>query len=249
MSEHIGLNKLEGFGPIYIINLESRKDRLDYIKTEFNFYGIQDYSVVPAYDGETFNFDDIVFEKDKLQLSKNELGATISHLNTIKYWLDNSESDYAIIVEDDLSLETTNSWNFTFKNFLESINKKYDMLQLCIIHNYKINPRLHMREVRDWSAACYLIKRDRAQKLLDKYFIDGKYVLPQTRAAVADVVVYSNCKTLSIPLFTYSMNLGSSINLEFDKTAEETKKFDAHSSSREQTLEYWRNNDLPRLVL
>ena len=249
MSEHIGLNKLEGFGPIYIINLESRKDRLDHIKTEFNFYGIQDYSVISAYDGENFNFDDIVFEKDKLKLSKNELGATISHLNTIKHWLESSDSEYAIIVEDDLSLETTNYWNFTFKNFLESINKKYDILQLCIIHNYKINPRLHMREARDWSAACYLIKRDRAKKLLEKYFIDSKYVLPQTREAVADIVVYSGAKTLSIPLFTYNMELQSSINIEFNKTAEETGKFDAHRSSREQTLEYWRNNDLPKLVL
>jgi len=163
--------------------------------------------------------------------------------------LDNSDSEYAIIVEDDLSLETVKSWNFTFSDFLKSINKKYDMLQLCIIHNYKINPRLHMREVRDWSAACYLIKRDRANKLLKKYFIDGKYVLPQTRSAVADIVIYSNSKTLSIPLFTYNMELGSSINLEFDKTAQETKKFDAHASSREQTLEYWRNHDVPRLVL
>lgn len=249
MSEHIGLNKLEGFGPIYVINLESRKDRLDYITKEFENNGLKNYTVVPACDGETFNFDDIVFEKDKLQLSKNELGATISHLKTIKEWLENSDSEYAIIVEDDLSLETVNSWNFSFADFLKSINKKYDMLQLCIIHNYKINPRLHMREVRDWSAACYLIKRDRAKALLEKYLIDGKYVLPQTRAAVADVVVYSGCKTLSIPLFTYSMSLGSSINLEFDKTAEETKKFDAHTASREQTLEYWKDNDLPRLVL
>ena len=249
MSEHIGLNKLDGFGPIYVINLESRKDRLDYIKKEFESNGIKDYSVVEACDGETFNFNDVVFEKDKLQLSSNELGATISHLKTIEYWLNNSDSDYAIIVEDDLSLETTAFWNFTFSDFLKSINKKYDMLQLCIIHNYKINPRLHMREVRDWSAACYLIKRDRAKALLEKYFIDGKYVLPNTRAAVADVVVYSNCKTLSVPLFTYDMELGSSINLEFDKTAEETKKFDAHLSSRDQTLEYWRNNDLPKLVL
>ena len=105
-----------------------------------------------------------------------------------------------------------------------------------------------MREVRDWSAACYLIKRDRAKKLLEKYFIDGKYVLPRSRAAVADALIYSNCKTLSIPLFTYTMGLGSSINIEFDKTAEETGKFDIHITSRNQTLDYWRNHDVPRLV-
>lgn len=248
MSEHIGLNKLEDFAPIYTINLQARTDRLDYIKSEFEKHNIKDYTVVPAYDGDTFDFDSIVFEKDNLQLSKNELGATISHLETIKYWLENSESDYAIITEDDLSLETVDSWNFKFSDFLKSIKKPYDMLQLCIIHNYKINPTLHMREVRDWSAACYLIKRDRAKKLLEKYFIDGKYVLPRSRAAVADALIYSNCKTLSIPLFTYTMGLGSSINIEFDKTAEETGKFDIHITSRNQTLDYWRNHEIPKLV-
>lgn len=249
MSEHIGLNKLEGFGPIYVINLESRQDRLEHIKKEFDTYGVKEYNILPAYNGETFNFNEIVFEREKIQLSNNELGATISHLKTIEYWLNNSDSEYAIIVEDDLSLETVKYWNFTFNSFLNSINKKYDMLQLCIIHNYKINTRLHMREVRDWSAACYLIKRDRAKSLLAKRFIDGKYVLPQTRAAVADSVIYEGGKTLSIPLFTYNMELESSINIEFDKTAEETKKFDAHKESKKQTLEYWENNDLPQLVL
>lgn len=249
MSEHTGLNKLESFSPIYIINLKSRTDRLEYIKNEFNKYNITDYTVVPAFDGNTFDFDSIVFEKDNLQLSNNELGATVSHLETIKYWLENSESDYAIIVEDDLSLETVNFWNFKFSDFIKSIKKPYDILQLCIIHNYKINPTLHMREARDWSAACYLIKRDRAKKLLEKYFIDGKYVFPKSRASVADSLIYSNSKTLSIPLFTYTMDFGSSINVEFDKTAEETGKFDIHITSKNQTLDYWSNHDVPRLVL
>jgi hypothetical protein len=44
------------------------------------------------------------------------------------------------------------------------------------------------------------------------------------------------------------MGLGSSINIEFDKTAEETGKFDIHITSRNQTLDYWRNHDVPRLV-
>jgi GR25 family glycosyltransferase involved in LPS biosynthesis len=248
MLEHTGLNKLKGFSPIYVINLESKADRLDYIKNHFEKYEIKDYKIIPAYDGDTFDFDKIVFEKDKLQLAKNELGATVSHLEAIKLWLETSDSEYAIIAEDDLSLETVDFWNFEFSSFVESIKKPYDMLQLCIIHNYRVNPSLHMKEKRDWSAACYLIKRNRAEALLKKYFIDGKYVLPSSRVALADILIYEGCKTLSIPLFTYTMDYGSSINLEFDKTAEETGKFSIHTTSKEQTLEYWRNHEVPKLV-
>lgn len=250
MQERIGsLNKLDGFYPVYVINLESRLDRLNHIKKEFNRYGVTEYEVFNAVDGENTDFNDIVFQKENLQLSNAELGTTISHLKTISHWLETSDSEYAIIVEDDLSFETVDKWNFIFSDFIKSINKPYDILQLCIIQNYKINTNLHMREKLDWSAACYLIKRDAGKKLIDKYFIDNKYVLPQNRTAVADSIVYSGSKTLSIPLFTYNLELPSSINFEFNLSAEQTNKFSTHISSKKQTLEYWNNNELPKLVL
>lgn len=250
MSEHIGFHeKLTGFSPVYVINLESRADRLEHIKKQFLDYGINEYNVFSAVDGETFDFDSAVFEKNKIPLSNGELGASLSHLKVIEYWLNTSESDYAIIVEDDLSLETVDKWNFKFNDFIKSVNKPYDMLQLCIIQNHIINTNLHMREKMDWSAACYLIKRDRAKQLVKKHIVDGKFVLPQNRTAVADSVIYDQCKVLSIPLFTYNLELPSSINFEFNRSAEETDKFSTHISSKKQTLDYWSKNDLPRLVL
>lgn len=250
MQEHIGShNKLNGFEPVYVINLESRKDRLDHIKKEFKKYGVTEYEVFNAVDGENADFNDLVFQKEKLQLSNAELGATISHLKTISHWLETSDSEYAIVVEDDLSLETVDRWNFIFSDFIKSINKPYDILQLCIIQNHKINTNLHMREKMDWSAACYLIKRDAGRKLINKYFIDNKYVLPQDRSAVADSIIYSGSKTLSIPLFTYNLELPSSINFEFNLSAEQTDKFSTHISSKKQTLEYWSKHELPKLVL
>ena len=125
MSEHIGLNKLKGFEPIYVINLESRKDRLEYIKNELEKNNIAEYEIFKAIDGSNFNFDEILFEKDKLKLSDNELGATLSHLKAIEHWYNTSDSEYAIIIEDDLSFETVSKWGFTFNEFLKSINLKY----------------------------------------------------------------------------------------------------------------------------
>jgi GR25 family glycosyltransferase involved in LPS biosynthesis len=249
MLEHTGLNKLEGFAPVYVINLESRKDRLEYIKNELEKNNIKEYEIFKAIDGSSFNFDEVLFEKDKLKLSNNELGATLSHLKAIEHWYKTSESEYAIIIEDDLSFETVSKWGFTFNEFLKSINKPYDMLQLCIIHNYTINTNLHMREMRDWSAACYLIKRNRAKELIEKHFIDGKYVLPQTRFAVADSLVYHRSKVLSVPLLTYTLDLDSSIDIEGNQNVKDDIKPVMHLSSKQQTLAYWEKNELPKLVL
>lgn len=242
MSEHIGLNKLKGFEPIYVINLESRKDRFDYMSNQFTENNIKNYTFVHGYDGKTFDLEKIVFNKTSIQLTNNEMAASISHLKAIDFWLKNSNSDYAIIMEDDLSFETVKKWNFNFNDFIKSIKSPYDMIQMCIIHNYKINTTLHMRETGDWSGACYLIKRTRAEQLLKKYFIDDKYVLPQSHyEACPESVVFLGCKVLSVPLFTYNMELESSI--EADYHAPFTKE-QVLLKSKIQTLDYWSNNNM-----
>jgi hypothetical protein len=104
-----------------------------------------------------------------------------------------------------------------------------------------------MREMRDWSAACYLIKRNRAKELIEKHFIDKKYVLPQTRSAVADSLIYNRCKVLSIPLLTYNMNLDSSIDIEGNIIVKDDIKPSMQSNSKKQTLDYWKNNNAVRM--
>jgi GR25 family glycosyltransferase involved in LPS biosynthesis len=244
MSELIGLNKLDGFGPIYVINLESRTDRLEYIKNQFKDIGISEYDIFQAVDGASAVWEDLVFERSLLSLSNSELGATISHLGVIKKWLETSDSDYCIVIEDDLSFETVKYWDFTFKDFIESIDKKYDILQFCIIHNYKVNTSLHIREHRDWSAACYLITRDWAKSLIDKYFIDGKYVLPKDYKALADFIIYYKSKCYSKPLFTYSVDFETSITAPNNTKEDKENPFGIHHKSRNDVISYWENYGL-----
>ena len=51
-------------------------------------------------------------------MSSGEIGCTTSHLKAIKHWLETSDSSYAIIMEDDCSLETVQCWNFTWDDFI-----------------------------------------------------------------------------------------------------------------------------------
>lgn len=236
MSAHTGSNKLEGLSPLYVINLESREDRRNYILNAMQKAGIESYTLIKAVDGNNADLDSLLHGREKIPLSNPELGATISHLQTIKQWLEESDSEYAIIIEDDLSFETVGFWDFTFKDFLNSIDKEYDILQLCIIHNYKINRKFHIKEKHNWSAACYLIKRDWAQKLIAKHYIDNKIALYPNWESLADALIYNEAKAYSIPLFTYTLDFESSINKEHQKTS--------HKRSREQTLEYWQNKNI-----
>ncbi len=236
MQAHTGSNKLKGFGPVYVINLEEREDRRNYIENALKNAGVENYKLVKATNGNDPIVNDLVHGREKIPLSNPEIGAAVSHLQTIKQWLEESDSEYAIIIEDDLSFETVDSWDFTFEGFLSSVDKEYDVLQFCIIHNYRINRKLHLKEKHDWSAACYLIKREWAQKLIEKHYIDNKIALYPNWESLADALIYREARAYSVPLLTFTLEFESSINQEHQNGS--------HKRSREQTLEYWASKNL-----
>jgi GR25 family glycosyltransferase involved in LPS biosynthesis len=244
MLEHIGLNKLEEFGPVYVINMKRSLDRKNYIQNHFKKYGVLDYTFIDAVDGSKEDVKNLLNNPiNESVISKNEISCTISHLKAIEYWLKNSDSEYAIIAEDDVSFETTDFWEFTWKNFLSSVNKNYDILQMAIINNFLINPRLHLREFLDWSAAVYLIKRPYAKKLIAKHKIDDKYTFVQESRykCLSEGVLFGSSLSYSIPLFTYSLDHGSSLNEDHINTI--------HKNSKNQTLSYWQQNSMFKLDL
>jgi GR25 family glycosyltransferase involved in LPS biosynthesis len=227
-------NALKDFGPIYVINLKSKEDRLNNIKKEFNKHGVKDYTIIEAVDGSNEDLSLLVDNPSSVKISNNEIACTVSHLKTIKHWLDTSKSEYAIIIEDDLILDTVNDWQWTWNEFLSKIDLDYNMLQLSIIHNGRVNTSLHYREVRDSSTACYLIKRSWAERLVNTYIQNDKVVFKTMLGptAVADYLIYHEAICLAFPLFTYSLDFGSSINEEHVDTI--------HKKSRQEVLDFWK---------
>jgi GR25 family glycosyltransferase involved in LPS biosynthesis len=228
-------NKLESFGPIYVINLKDRKDRKDFMLKQFKSHGIKDFTFIDAIDGNTHNMESDVIKFDALTLTKPELGAAMSHLTAIKTWLETSDSDYAIIMEDDVSFETVQYWDFNWSEFLKNINKKYDILQMCIIHNININTNTHLKEINDWSAGAYLIKREYAEKLIKKHYPDDKFNFYLDKKSVADFLIYYTAKTYSTPLFVTNLKLNSSINQDHI--------LQSHTRSYNQITEFWKSKN------
>lgn len=227
-------NTFNGFVPIYVINLKNREDRKKHIDSEFKKHSIKKYIFFEAVDGNDESIKDLLISKDT-KLSNKELACTMSHLLAIKKWLDTDSSEYAIIMEDDLSFDTVKYWPFTWKEFLGSIKHNYDMLQLCIVNIRKINTSFHLREIHDTSAACYLIKRDRAKALIEKHIVDGKFNIPASRYySVADTLVYAGALCYSFPLFTDSPDMESDISKDRDVNTDAI-----HVKSKKEVLAFW----------
>jgi len=208
--------KLKNIGPIYCINLDEQPERWQYMESQFKHWEIENYTRISGYDGREDDLSDIIIGKYPDTMSSGEIGCTTSHLKAIKYWMETSDSPYAIFMEDDCNLDIIRFWNFTWNDFYAHIPYDWDVVQLAIICTGDIHVKLHKRFVNDFSTACYLITRHHAEKLLRLHVRGDKYKLDQgvKPRAVADDLIYNSGNTYSIPLLLYRTELGSSIHPE-----------------------------------
>jgi hypothetical protein len=206
--------KLKNFGPVYCINLDGQPDRWQYMEEQFKYWEVENYERISAYDGREDDLSDIITGRYPEMMSSGEIGCITSHLKAIKYWMENSDSPYAIIMEDDCDLDLARFWNFSWDDLYAHFPYDWDVVQLAIICTGDIHARLHKRFVNDFSTACYVINRHHAQKLLKFHVKGNKYRLDNgvKPRPVADDLIYNSGNTYSIPLLMYNIELGSSIH-------------------------------------
>ena len=228
--------KLNGIGPIYYLNLDGQPERRQYMEDQFKYWQVENYERISAYDGREDDLSDIIKGKYPVMMSSGEIGCTTSHLKALKHYLETSASPYAIIMEDDCSLELVRFWNFTWADFYSQFPYDYDVVQLAIICTGDVHITLHKRFVNDFSTACYVISRHHAEKLVRLHCRGDKYKLDQgvKPRPVADDLIYNSGNTFAIPLLLYRTELGSSIHPEH---------VDAfHRGNYEAQYNWWKQN-------
>ena len=211
--------KLKNIGPIYCINLDEQPERWEYMKDQFEYWEIENYTRISAYDGREDDLSDIITGRYPTNMLTGEIGCTTSHLKAMKHFLDTSDAPYAIMMEDDCDLELVKFWNFTWADFYAHVPYDWDCIQLAIICTGDLHVKLHKRFVNDFSTACYMITRHHAEKLVRLHCRGGytgkqKYKLDQgvKPRPVADDLIYNAGNTFAVPLFMYKVELGSSIH-------------------------------------
>jgi|TARA_B100001094_G_C18195412_1_gene810425 hypothetical protein len=228
--------KLDGFGPVYCINLDGQPERWEYMEKQFNYWEVKNYERISAYDGRDDDLSDIIYGRYPEMVSSGEIGCITSHLKTIKHWYETSDSPYAVIMEDDCKLDLVKYWNFTWRDFYSKVPYDWDVIQLAIISTGDIHVGLHKRFVNDFSTACYIINRHHAEKILRLHCKKGKYKLDNgvKPRPVADDMIYNSGNTFSIPILLYHIPLGSSIHPDH---------IDAfHKNSHDGIWNFWSQN-------
>jgi hypothetical protein len=234
------MNKLGGFGPVYVINLLRRTDRREHMKKLFKDYEVTDYTFIDAFDAQE-NIHQYIYDSERSNpraAKRTETAACMSHLKAIKHWLDTSDTEYAIFAEDDLSMDTVQFWPWTWQEFMDAIYFDYDVLQLCLTQFGQKNVKMHKRFKTDYSAGLYILKRSHAQLIIKKMIVDEKYNVNINRDEVIvdhSIIMGNTDKSYACGLFTYDINTPSDINPSAHKL---------HTKSRESILQYWKQNKL-----
>ena len=228
--------KLKNFEPVYCINLDGQPERWEYMENQFKYWEVDNYTRISAYDGRDDDLSDIIKGKYPENMSSGEVGCTTSHLKAMKYYLETSDSPYAIMMEDDCSLDLVRFWNFKWNELYAHFPYDYDVVQLAIICTGDIHVRLHKRFVNDFSTACYVISRYHAEKLVRLHCRGDKYKLDQgvKPRPVADDLIYNSGNSFAIPLLVYKFELGSSIHPVHGDAY--------HKQNYEAQVNYWTQN-------
>ena len=197
--------KLKGIGPIYYINLDGQPERKQYMEDQFEYWEVKNYERIAAYDGREDDLSGIIKGRYPENMTSGEIGCVTSHLKAIKHWYETSDSPYAIMMEDDVSLDLVRFWNFSWRDFYCRIPYDWDCVQIAIICTGDVHVKIHKRFVNEFSTACYIITRHHAEKLIrlhcrgDKYKLDNG-VRPRP---VADDLLYNSGNSYSLPLLLY----------------------------------------------
>lgn len=170
------MNKLEDLPTIHYISLEESFERRINLENWFKKYGITNY--VPHLFKRFHEYDYNLVGPYVNLIAPSGKGAITSHFKLLKEWYEDTDEPYTIIVEDDLSLESVEYWNFTWKEFFEKLPEDWKCVQFVIIREYFCeNYTFEKRKEKDWCAAAYLIKREYVKLLLDLYYFNENFNL------------------------------------------------------------------------
>jgi len=208
--------KLQGLPHIYWLNLDADEQRRIYMEAQFKYWEITNHTRISGFDGRT---DDCAYHlKGRVpdNITSGELGCCLSHLKAIKHFYEETDDEYCMIVEDDVSFDIAKYWNFTWKEFFGLVPYDWDCLQLTTICTGDIHVKLHLKFINDFSAAVYLISRHHAAKIIKNHVRGDKFKLDNgvKPRAVSEDVILETGRTYTIPIFLYNLNFGSTIHQE-----------------------------------
>lgn len=159
------MKPLKDFGPAVVINLKDRSDRRAYIESTFAEYEIDNYSFFEAYDARHLD--------GQYKMTGGQIGCSMSHLLAIKEWYLGGGEPFLIVLEDDISLDNSKYWSWTWSDFIDAISFEFDVMHLStwaldLGMPEDLSPVKRGPDDLRLLTSCYIISRNGAKQVLEK---------------------------------------------------------------------------------
>lgn len=169
-------NKLKGIPHIYYFNLDKKTDRKQYMESQFDKWGLE-HTRISADFYNINNISDWSVNKivgDKSDTDIRLFAPAMMHFDFFKEWLEKSNEDYVIVMEDDYDLDIIEYWHFDWEYLMARLPYDWDCIQLGYESSDIISFYLHPVK-QDYSFGPCLLNRDYIQKLLNLHCVGEKY--------------------------------------------------------------------------
>lgn len=235
-------NPLEGLPPAYCLTLNGEHARQGETIRQFAKYNAT-VTFHFGFDGRVTNYKQsphIVTADYINDMSSGDIACCMGHISMIKRWLDESDSDMALFVEDDINLENCEHWSFNWKELMARLPKDWKAIQFALIRSDPITEvRFRSRVTADWCVTAYLLKRDYAKWLVAQYYRGDRMHL-HTPGDPRAIPIVENCvyfpaepHVYSFPIFTEKNAYASTF------FGGGQKKVKTHNDNSEKAVTAW----------
>ena len=206
----------------YWINIDRCVDRKEYMEKQFRDKNIDNYRI-SAETPETIIDYTIIRNVDSTDTTQEEIGCILSHLKAIKKGYDDGD-EYFCILEDDLEF-TNIDFEKIFKYIDDFQNKNNEVIEILqfftnghppvieLYNQHFLKDEIIRKRVEPYpSTAYYLISREGARKILDKFILsENNYDLSYSHWTAADHIIYAvvNSYILTYPIAVSDITFGS----------------------------------------
>ena len=212
----------------YWINMDKCIDRKEFMDNQFKQKNIDNFRISAETPDTIINYNIIRNDESIATTTPEEISCILSHLKAIEQGYDDGDP-YFCILEDDLDFA-----NIDFSKILCYVeeaqnknNEKVEILQLytsghpVVIQLYNehfLKNELIIKRAESYPGAVYyLLSREGARKILDKYVLSkNNYDISYSSWTAADNIIYAavNSFVLTYPVVVTDIAYGSTLHPE-----------------------------------
>ena len=223
----------------YYINLDRCEDRNRDMKRFFDTkLKTKNYKRIAGLDGKKIfdsKLEDTFFEFPDSGINKGKsvgaYGCTYSHLKALQAFVTDksNQEDIAIICEDDIDIFDNIEPSIIYQ-YLNKLPKNWEIFKIQqtspFIGRPPPAPAIFRWKEGYWGTCAYIIKRSAAQRFVDTFFINNRFIIPPKTGIIADRFLYNNTTTYGcFPGMFYQKNVKSTIHEKNSKEDVYSKKW------------------------